>query len=168
MRLPIAILAAFFTFAGIAIAAPCFHYQTHWIGPIFGFGVLSIGTQMGANLATTYALDSHREMAGEVMVTISATKSAIAWSFSWFINDWIVKNGMMNVFFTSKSLCCSRWLKERKLRMFSCCIGRCCLCFDFLDVLQGESCENHDWREEMVWAARIGLKVQAWRRHLIA
>lgn len=102
MRLPIALLAAFFTFTGIAIAGPCYHHQTHWIGPIFGLGMLSVGTQMGANLATTYALDSHKELAGEVMVTISATKSAIAWAFSWFINDWIVANGMMNVYFTSK------------------------------------------------------------------
>jgi hypothetical protein len=103
MRLPVAIIAAFFTFAGVSIAAPCYAHKTHWIGPIFGFGVLSVGTQMGANLSMTYALDSHKELSGELMITISATKSAIAWAFSWFINQWIDTNGMMNVYFTSKT-----------------------------------------------------------------
>jgi len=99
MRLPIALLAAFFTFGGVAIAGPCYHHSTHWIGPIFGFGVLSIGSQMGANLAMTYALDSHKELSGELMVTVSVIKSCFAWAWSWFINIWITDMGMMNVYF---------------------------------------------------------------------
>jgi hypothetical protein len=102
MRLPVAIIAAFFTFTGVAIAGPCYAHKTHWIGPIFGFGVLSVGSQMGANLSMSYAIDSHKELSGELMITVSATKSALAWAFSWFINDWIVSNGMMDVYFTSK------------------------------------------------------------------
>jgi len=100
MRLPVAIIAAFFTFAGIAIAAPCYHNSTHWIGPILGFGVLSITSQMGANLSMTYALDSHKELSGELMVTISVIKSAFALAWSCFINDWIISNGMTKVYFT--------------------------------------------------------------------
>ena len=80
MRLPIAPIAAFFTFAGIAIAAPCYNNHTHWIGPIFGFGVLSIGSQMGANLSMTYTLDSHKELSGELMVTVSVIKSLFSWA----------------------------------------------------------------------------------------
>lgn len=102
MRLPAAALAAFFTFAGVAIAGPCYTYQTHWIGPMIGFGMLSVGSQMGANMAMTYVLDSHKELAGEVMITISVCKSVLAWAWSWFINDWIVLNGMMTVYFISK------------------------------------------------------------------
>jgi hypothetical protein len=102
MRLPVAIIAALFTFGGVAIAAPCYAHKTHWIGPIFGFGILSIGSQMGANLSMSYAIDSHKELSGELMITVSAVKSALAWAFSWFINDWIISNGMMNVYFTSK------------------------------------------------------------------
>lgn len=102
MRLPVAFMAAFFTFVGVAIAAPCYHYKTHWIGPIFGFGVLSIGAQMAANLSMTYCLDSHKELSGEVMTTISVIKSVLAWTWSWFINDWIILNGMMTVYFIGK------------------------------------------------------------------
>ncbi|KAI1612435.1 major facilitator superfamily domain-containing protein [Exophiala viscosa] len=104
MRLPVAFMAAFFTFIGVAIAGPCYAHKTHWIGPIFGFGVLSIGAQMVANLAMTYCLDSHKELSGEVMTTISATKSVLAWTWSWFINDWITLNGMMTVYFIAAAI----------------------------------------------------------------
>ena len=32
------------------------------------------------------------------MVTISSLKSAIAWIFTWVINNWIASDGMMTVF----------------------------------------------------------------------
>ncbi|KAJ9156240.1 MFS general substrate transporter [Pleurostoma richardsiae] len=99
MRLPIAAVACFLTFAGVAISGPCYYYKTHWFGPIFGFGVLSTGAQMGANLSMTYAIDCHKELAGELMITISVWKSTLAWAWSWFINDWVDLNGMMTVYF---------------------------------------------------------------------
>jgi hypothetical protein len=104
MRLPIAVVAATLTFAGVAIAAPCYHNQTSWIGPILGFGVLTVGAQMGANLSMSYALDCHSELSGEVMITISVIKSTLAWAWSWFINDWIELNGMMDVYFIGEFL----------------------------------------------------------------
>lgn len=33
------------------------------------------------------------------MVTISAIKSLIAWIWTWVINDWIIVDGMLTVFF---------------------------------------------------------------------
>ncbi|KAH6984738.1 major facilitator superfamily domain-containing protein [Ilyonectria sp. MPI-CAGE-AT-0026] len=99
MGLPIAAVAAILTIVGVCIAAPCYHYQTHWIGPIVGFGVLSIGSQMGCNLSMSYALECHPELSGELMITISVVKSVLAWAWTWFINDWIVLNGMMMVYF---------------------------------------------------------------------
>jgi hypothetical protein len=38
------------------------------------------------------------------MVTIAALKSLIAWIWTWVINDWIVKDGMMTVFMVIASL----------------------------------------------------------------
>jgi hypothetical protein len=34
------------------------------------------------------------------MVTISCLKSAIAWIWTWVVNDWLVRDGMMEVFMT--------------------------------------------------------------------
>lgn len=102
MRLAMAGPAALLTFIGVCIAGPCYHFQTHWIGPIVGFGVLSIGSQIGCNLAMVYALDCHPTLGGESMITISVMKSIFAWAWTWFINDWIILNGMMTVFFLGK------------------------------------------------------------------
>jgi hypothetical protein len=62
MRLPTCAIAALFTFLGALMAGLTYHYKTHWAGPIIGFGVLSIGGQMGATLAMSYSLDCHREV----------------------------------------------------------------------------------------------------------
>ncbi|KAG9234662.1 major facilitator superfamily domain-containing protein [Amylocarpus encephaloides] len=100
MRLPACAIAATFTFAGVLLSSLTYHAKTHWAGPIVGFGVLSVGAQMGATLAMAYSLDCHKELSGELMVTISCLKSLIAWIWTWVINDWIAKDGLMIVFMT--------------------------------------------------------------------
>jgi MFS family permease len=98
MRLPTCIVAAFLTFVGALISGLTYHYQTHWVGPIVGFGVLSAGAQMGATLAISYSLDCHKELSAEIMVTISCLKSGVAWIWTWCINDWVSSSGLLTVF----------------------------------------------------------------------
>ncbi|KAL3470313.1 major facilitator superfamily domain-containing protein [Aspergillus californicus] len=98
MRLPTCIIAALLTFLGALISGVTYHYKTHWSGPIVGFGVLSAGAQMGATLSISYVLDCHTELSAEIMVTISCLKSAVAWVWTWCINDWVDANGLLVVF----------------------------------------------------------------------
>ncbi|KAL2838109.1 major facilitator superfamily domain-containing protein [Aspergillus pseudoustus] len=104
MRLPTCLVAALLTFLGALISGLTYHYQTHWSGPIVGFGVLSTGAQMGATLSMSYALDCHIELSAEIMVTISCLKSAVAWIWTWCINDWVEANGLLVVFMVIASL----------------------------------------------------------------
>ena len=97
MRLPACIIAAFLTFFGALWAGLSYH-KTHWIMPIIGFGILSAGAQMGATLAMAYSLDSHKELSAELMVTVASLKSVIAWIWTWVINDWVDRDGMLVVF----------------------------------------------------------------------
>lgn len=62
MRLPTCAIAAALTFLGALVAALTYHYDTHWIGPIFGIGILSAGAQMGATLSMSYASDCHTDV----------------------------------------------------------------------------------------------------------
>lgn len=62
MRLPTCAIAAAFTFLGAVVAGVTYHYRTHWAGPVIGYGILSLGAQMGATLAMTYSLDCHKEV----------------------------------------------------------------------------------------------------------
>ncbi|KAL4985738.1 major facilitator superfamily domain-containing protein [Aspergillus falconensis] len=104
MRLPTVIVAAILTFIGALISGLTYHYKTHWAGPIVGFGVLSAGAQMGATLAMSYALDCHIELSAEIMVTISCLKSAVAWIWTWCINDWVEHDGLLVVFMVIATL----------------------------------------------------------------
>ncbi|KIX08806.1 uncharacterized protein Z518_03463 [Rhinocladiella mackenziei CBS 650.93] len=98
MRLPTCIVAAALTFFGALMAGLCFTHQTHWAGPVVGIGVLSTGAQMGATLGMNYALDCHKELSVELMVTVASLKSAIAWIWTWVANDWLTDDGPLVVF----------------------------------------------------------------------
>jgi hypothetical protein len=62
MRLPTVIIAAIFTFVGALMVGLGFHYQIHWALPVVGYGVLSVGSQMGCTLSMSYSLDCHEEV----------------------------------------------------------------------------------------------------------
>lgn len=62
MRLPTCAIAAALVFFGALVAGLTYHYNTHWIGPLMGIGILSAGTQMGATLSMSYASDCHTEV----------------------------------------------------------------------------------------------------------
>ena len=98
MRLPTCLIAAFLTLTGALISGLCLHHSTHWAGPVVGFGILSAGAQMGATLGMSYALDCHRELSVELMVTVASVKSGIAWIWTWVINDWVAADGALVVF----------------------------------------------------------------------
>jgi hypothetical protein len=40
------------------------------------------------------------QLSSELMVTVSALRSSIAWIFIWIINEWIIADGMLVVFLT--------------------------------------------------------------------
>jgi len=79
-RLPSVIPAAFFTVIGGIIFGTTAQSQP-WIAPVIGFGVLSVGFQMGANFSMSYSVDSHKVLSAELMVTVAGLKSAIAYGF---------------------------------------------------------------------------------------
>lgn len=59
---------------------------------------------MGATLSMSYALDCHKELSVELMVTVASLKSLIAWIWTWVINDWVAKNGPLIVFLAIASI----------------------------------------------------------------
>lgn len=104
MRLPVCIVATILTFLGALMSGLTYHYNTHWAGPVVGYGVLSAGAQVGVSLSMSYALDCHRELSVELMVTVASLKSLMAWVWTWVINDWIDANGMLTVFMVIASV----------------------------------------------------------------
>ncbi|CAK7200604.1 hypothetical protein SEUCBS139899_003302 [Sporothrix eucalyptigena] len=88
MRLPVCVLGTVFTFLGALTLTLTYHYNTHYMGPIVGLGILFAGAQLSV----------------ELMVTVASLKSAIAWIWTWVINDWILSDGMLVVFIVIASI----------------------------------------------------------------
>lgn len=62
MRLLACVPAAVLTFLGALITSLTYVNNTHYMGPIIGYGILSAGAQMGATLSMSYVLDCHQEV----------------------------------------------------------------------------------------------------------
>lgn len=65
MRLPTCIIAAALTFLGALVTSLTYIHNTHYMGPIVGYGILSAGAQMGATLSMSYSLDCHKEVSSQ-------------------------------------------------------------------------------------------------------
>ncbi|PCD27009.1 hypothetical protein AU210_013427 [Fusarium oxysporum f. sp. radicis-cucumerinum] len=98
MRLPTMCMGTLLLLFGTLMAGLTYHYHSHWAGPVIGLGVLTAGAQIGVSLSMSYALDCHKELSVELMVTIASLKSLMAWIWTWVINDWIVSSSMLTVF----------------------------------------------------------------------
>ncbi|TQS35056.1 hypothetical protein Golomagni_04534 [Golovinomyces magnicellulatus] len=71
----------------------------HWIVPTLFFGIVSFGCSLGAATSMTFCVDSYQEYAGEALVTLNFCKNILhGLVFSFFINQWIERNGPKIVF----------------------------------------------------------------------
>lgn len=98
MRLFVLVVAAVITAVGSIITALCLQYRVHYMGPIVGFGILTVSNQIGVNMGMSYPLDCYPKSSPEVMVSVTFLRSVVTWAWSWFINDWLTACGPLVVF----------------------------------------------------------------------
>lgn len=82
-------------------------YQYHWNwAAIVVVGYTCAGIQVAAlpSIATTYAVDSYKPVAGSLMVAITVNKNVWGYGFSKFINPWIVQVGYIPPIMLNMSL----------------------------------------------------------------
>ncbi|KAE8448172.1 hypothetical protein EG329_009776 [Mollisiaceae sp. DMI_Dod_QoI] len=73
------------------------HYQTHWIGPVLTFGLANMATAFEAGCVFGYVIDSYEDLAEEAFVAINA-RNLLTFGLTYFVNDWLAKDGALNVF----------------------------------------------------------------------
>jgi MFS family permease len=86
-------LAGFWGF-GLSIDA-----QNHWMVPVFFFGLATFSGSILSLISNTYLLDCHRKYATDAYAAVTLVKGVMAFTIPFFINDWITKNGVVQVFF---------------------------------------------------------------------
>jgi hypothetical protein len=88
------------------------HYQTHWIGPVLTFGIANMSMAFATGCVFGYVIDSYEDLSeegmrsslykeftdfGQAFVAINA-RNLLTFGLTYFVNDWLEKDGVLNVF----------------------------------------------------------------------
>ncbi|KAK7432214.1 hypothetical protein QQZ08_001159 [Neonectria magnoliae] len=73
-------------------------YSIHWVGIVFGLGLISVTLPIGSSLAFTYILDSYKEVAGEGLVSAILIRNLMGFAFSYAVVPMIANLGLRNAF----------------------------------------------------------------------
>lgn len=57
-------------------------HEIHWVGVLFGLGLIAFCLPMGANIAFNYVLDIYKEIGGQAMVTCILFRNTMGIFFS--------------------------------------------------------------------------------------
>ncbi|EME82910.1 uncharacterized protein MYCFIDRAFT_203446 [Pseudocercospora fijiensis CIRAD86] len=105
MRLPAMIPYVLIMILGNFIVA--FGYDRKWsweVIVIVGFACAGLQVAALPAMATTYAVDSYKPVAGSLMVSITVNKNLWGYGFAEFITPWVVKSGFIPPIMTNMSL----------------------------------------------------------------
>jgi MFS family permease len=85
------------------------YHDAHWVGLVFGLGMLTFGCVTGGSIAVSYNADCFKELAGETTVSVMLIRNTIGFGFSYAITPWWTTQGLQNCFITAGmvSLACT-------------------------------------------------------------
>lgn len=95
--------------AGLIIWGVGAYNHIHWVGLVFGLGMLTFGCVTGGSMAVSYNVDCFKEIAGETTVSIMIIRNTIGFGISYAITPWWTTQGLQNCFITAAmiSLACT-------------------------------------------------------------
>ncbi|KAL2824343.1 major facilitator superfamily domain-containing protein [Aspergillus pseudoustus] len=98
MRLPTVTLSLVLSPLGLLLYGAGIAKAMHWIVPVVGLGCVGFVITQVSNIAIVYAVDAHRPIAGEVVVSELSFKAAFGFLLSFYTNPWIESAGYINAF----------------------------------------------------------------------
>lgn len=87
--------------AGLIVWGVGAYHDVHWVGLVFGLGMLTFGCVTGGSIAVSYNVDCFKEIAGETTVSIMLIRNTIGFGFSYAITPWWTTQGLQNCFITA-------------------------------------------------------------------
>ncbi|PNS17215.1 hypothetical protein CAC42_7269 [Sphaceloma murrayae] len=73
----------------------------HWIGLVFGLGMLTFGCVTGGSIAVSYNVDCFKEIGGETTGSVMVIRNTIGFGISYAITPWYTNQGLQNCFITA-------------------------------------------------------------------
>ncbi|OJJ62631.1 hypothetical protein ASPSYDRAFT_657022 [Aspergillus sydowii CBS 593.65] len=95
--------------AGLILWGVGADHHIHWVGLVFGLGLMTFGTVTGGAIAVSYNVDCLKEIGGESTVSVMMMRNTIGFGFSYAITPWYTNMGLQNCFITAgmMSLVCT-------------------------------------------------------------
>ncbi|GAB7358070.1 hypothetical protein MBLNU230_g0232t1 [Neophaeotheca triangularis] len=94
-------LAGILSCAGLIAWGVGAHHGVHWIGLVFGLGMLVFGLIVGGSIGISYAVDCFKEIGGESMASVMVIRNTIGFGFSYAITPWYTDMGLQDCFITA-------------------------------------------------------------------
>ncbi|KAL2809384.1 major facilitator superfamily domain-containing protein [Aspergillus granulosus] len=79
------------------------HYKTHWAGPVLTYGMVNASLAFVSTCVFGYVIDAYRELGEEAFVAVNA-RNFLSFGILYFINEWLEKDGVLQVFVVLGSL----------------------------------------------------------------
>ncbi|KAJ5291705.1 hypothetical protein N7478_000956 [Penicillium angulare] len=126
MRLPTVTISLILCPVSLILYGVGIQKSLHWIVPVIGLGLLGFVITQVSNVALVYAIDAHRPIAGEVVVSQLSFKAAFGFLLSFYTNPWIDSSGYINAFGSLAGICAAvlimwipLYLWGRQIRVWS-------------------------------------------------
>jgi MFS family permease len=100
-RLWVLLVSGIMSAAGLITWGVGAYHDAHWVGLVFGLGMLTFGCVTGGSIAVSYNADCFKELAGETTVSVMLVRNTIGFGFSYAITPWWTTQGLQNCFITA-------------------------------------------------------------------
>ncbi|KAJ4989591.1 hypothetical protein SVAN01_04968 [Stagonosporopsis vannaccii] len=98
MRLPAILVSIVTAPVALVLYGAGIQYKLHWICPTIALGLINFSIVQATNVSLVYTVDCYRPVAGEIVVTQMAWKSAFGFLLSFYTNPWVNKAGYLNAY----------------------------------------------------------------------
>jgi MFS family permease len=98
MRLPAISISVVTAPLALVLYGVGINNKLHWICPTIGLALINFSIVQATNVSLVYTIDSYRPVAGELVVTQMAFKSAFGFLLSFYTNTWVVESGYIRAY----------------------------------------------------------------------
>jgi hypothetical protein len=89
-----------FTSVGFFAWGQAAYARDPWPIPVIVcLGMINLGIQLSVTGIVAYIVDCHQERAGEAFAAMNFIKNRFAFGLVFYLNDWLAKDGVRDVFF---------------------------------------------------------------------
>lgn len=99
-RLWLLVLCVFFVPSSLILWGVGAARQIHWTGLVVGGSLLACSSAVGGAISINYALDSYKDLSGEVMLSIILVRNSLSFGIGYAITPWL-DLGLQNTFISA-------------------------------------------------------------------